>query len=169
MELEVVVAGGVMTECTYGFGGACDTAGAFSADFDAVPPNVFIRVEGVGGHPVDSSRYVIIESCDASDCSGTNEELGRYLARYSTSESKPRLDLYLSFGDENNDGSIDVGEGEVAEYYRVTLLSLDGVDDPNPDAPDSVKQIIVTTPKEKPADPTVTTHLTTLKAAAGNT
>jgi len=168
MELEVVVAGGVMTECAYGFGGECrDADGAFSADFDAVPPNVFIRVEGVGGHPVDSSRYVIIESCDASDCSGTNEELGRYLARYSTSESKPRLDLYLSFGDD--DHTDNNGVVSVSEYYRVTLLSLDGVDDPNPNAPDSVKQIIVTAPKVKPTDPTATSHLTTLKAAAGNT
>jgi hypothetical protein len=110
---------------------------------------------------------VIIESCDRIDCLGTNEELGRYLARYSTSESKPRLDLYLSFGDD--DHTDNGGVVSVSEYYRVTLLSLDGVDDPNPDLTGTVKQIIVATPKEKPDDPTVTTHLTTLKAAAGNT
>lgn len=165
MELEVVVAGGVMTECTYSFGGECrDADGAFSADFDAVPPNVFIRVEGANGHTVDSSRYVIIETCDAADCSGTNEELGRYLARYSTSEQKPRLDLYLSFGDEDNDGVIN--GAEVAEYYRVTLLSLDGVDDPDPNAAGASKQRIVTGPEEKPSDSSDTSHLTTLRAVA---
>ncbi|MDA3015029.1 MAG: hypothetical protein O2925_00190 [Actinomycetota bacterium] len=134
MELAVQITDGALADCSYGFGGDCyvedeDGAKSFAADFDAVPPNVFIRVEGAGGHVVESSRYVIIESCsrlEGGECPNSDDtvEVGRYLAKYSVIREAPSLDLFLDFGDDDHSDGV-----TVAEYYKVTVLPLAGTDD----------------------------------------
>ena len=139
MELAVVIADGKLDDCEYSFGGKCYTQDeegnkSFAADFDAVPPNVFLRVEGTGGHTIDSSRYVLIETCasanfdsDAETCSAALGEEGRFLAKYSTLRGKPTLDLFMDFGDDDPSDNNQVLT--VSTVYKVTLLTLSGTDD----------------------------------------
>ena len=139
MELAVVIADGKLDDCEYSFGGSCYTQDeegnkSFAADFDAVPPNVFLRVEGTGGHIIDSSRYVLIETCasanfdsDAETCSAALGEEGRFLAKYSTLRGKPTLDLFMDFGDDDPSDNNQVLT--VSTVYKVTLLTLNGTDD----------------------------------------
>jgi len=171
MELAVVIADGKLDDCEYSFGGSCYTQDAegnksFAADFDAVPPNVFLRVEGTGGHTIDSSRYLLVETCASANfdsetetCSEALGEEGRFLAKYSTLREKPTLDLFMDFGDDDPSDNNQVLD--VSTVYKVTLLTLDGTDD----ASSSGKVAWVTQPSSTDDGDS---RLTTLTAAAAS-
>ena len=139
---------------------------SFAADFDAVPPNVFLRVEGTGGHTIDSSRYLLIETCASANfdsetetCSEALGEEGRFLAKYSTLREKPTLDLFMDFGDDDPSDNNQVLD--VSTVYKVTLLTLNGTDDPN----STDRSAWVTQPSSTDDGDS---RLTTLKAAVAS-
>ena len=79
------------------------------------------------------------------------------MAKYSTLREKPTLDLFMDFGDDDPSDNNQVLT--VSTVYKVTLLTLDGTDDPN----STDRSAWVTEPSSADEGPS---RLTTLKAAA---